>query len=410
MKALKAQLDENSLLARINFVTTVGDFLSYFAMLSCADSMGYPAILIGFSVALKAFANAIGAATVPRCIALFSSRGGILGTQLLSLGLSAVTFAMVLTGHFDIYVFFAITIAQTLLKQVFDGSRETHSKNLAASAPQRGLQAQISFSLYGAQLIGPVLAFSLIKWTPLWVPLGLDVVSFMIAVLLSLRLSPGKQGAKPSNIFRPLFSYLWEKTPERARLRRVFFVRSFGIWSGMGLFNYLLFDAVSRNFGKDLYFVTWIYASIGLGGALGATVLKDRFSELHRNLGDGTLCLIGNLGFVAMILTLVSIPSFWTMIVFMCLAGIGMSLNGIASQTVRRESTSPSEFPEIVGLEMFSGRLISDFGLCLIAKETMARGILSTNAWIYIGAALFLLNAIVSLGLNKAGSLSPKTT
>ncbi len=390
---------ENSRLSTLNFITGVGDWLSFFAMMSRTESLGHSGIESGFSVPIKAAAIALGAAFLPKSIAHLSSKGGIILSQILSLALSIAILVLVMTNHFSLEIFFVIAVLQTILKQVFDGCRETHSKNLVAAEGHRALQAQIGFSIYSALFLAPIFVFALIKWTPLWVPFALDTLSFVASTVLAFTLSPGKTGEKPSNIFKPLYSYLW--APGRARLRRVFLQRTFGLWTGLSLLNYLVFEVVEKNFGKDVSFTAIYYTAGGFGAAISTYFLKERFQKLHQRWGDGTLSLIGCFGFGAMGLSYVLTHSFTAIVVVRVFAGIGMGLNAVASQTVRREETSSSEFPEIVGLETFIAQLFLAFGFCAFAKWTIEMDYIGTNAWIYFASAALFMNGFYSLSLNR---------
>lgn len=405
MTMYRVPSDENTKLTRINFITSLGDFLSFFAMLSRSEFLGSAAIVTGFSIPMKSLASAFGAAVVPYFIARLTSKGAIVFSQFVSLFLSVLILGLVVSDHFSVEFFFIATMLQTLLKQIFEVSRDSHSKSLAASPLHRGQQAQIILGFYGAQFIGPVLAFILLQFTPIWLPLGLDAFSFLIAAYLALTLSAGRQSDKPSNILRPLRSYLWEKNSARSRLRRGIYARTLGFWPGVALFNYLIFEGIAQRFGKDVNYSTWFYAAMGLGGAIAATALKDTFQRLHKRFGNGTLCFFGQMALVIMFLSLELAPSFYVLIFSFVVTGIGMGLNAIGAQTIRRETTSRSEFPEILGLEVVIGRLFFDFGVCALARTAITSGVISALGCIYLAAGLLFINALFVLRLNESQSI-----
>ncbi|MEO5666678.1 MAG: hypothetical protein ABIR96_01330, partial [Bdellovibrionota bacterium] len=76
--------EENSLLSRITFATSLGDFLSYFAVLIIIKDLTHDTALAAYSVAVKTLAIALGGALFPRVASRRGFRATLIWSQALS--------------------------------------------------------------------------------------------------------------------------------------------------------------------------------------------------------------------------------------------------------------------------------------------------------------------------------------
>ena len=228
---------ENAILARITLITSLGDFISFFAVLVFIHQISGSVLLASYTVPIKSLGIAIGGFLLPRTLSFVSPRRAIIFSQVLSFFLILALSLMAL-GKSNAGIILAILFFQTVLKQIFEGARETYSHAIGEAPEQRVLQAQILHGFFSAQTFGPIISFILLKTLPIQIPLFIDAGSFLCAAIIALQL---RKELKPKSgsfsILRPL-KYL----AQSPNLRKIFFIRSIGYWIPVGIFNYLIFQ------------------------------------------------------------------------------------------------------------------------------------------------------------------------
>ncbi|HLE01313.1 MAG TPA: MFS transporter [Bdellovibrionota bacterium] len=381
---------ENRVLSRITLITALGDFLSFFAVLQWLNQTGVSAIIGGFSVVLKSLAVGAGGILLPLALRKFSTRTVMIASQFVSFITASGLLAMILLGRNDVWPIFTLFFVQSLLKQLFDGARESHSQALASHDEQMTLQAQLLSSFFGAQFIGPVVSFILIRFLRIEIPVALDALSFLVAGVMATAVEKRRVQMEAIHVLRPL-KYIWS----RPLLRDIFLLRSVGFWFSIGLFNYLLFSVVSEHYGLTLVYSAWVYSLMGLGAAISATWLRspDGFKKTRfAGLNEGVMAMVAQIAFAITILAFIRLPSFSVALVVLVGTGLVMGLNAVATQTIRRKLCAADEFPEVVGLELVVGRL-SDGLVSSIAGLSIAAGIVGYQGWLVVAAVVLFGSA-----------------
>ena len=389
---------ENRRLAFITQVTSFGDFISLFAVLKWLSDSGVSAAVGGYAVVVKSLGVGVGAALIPLALSRSSTQAVILLSQLLSALCSLFLLALIFrhevhAGTHSIVATFGLIFGQTVLKQLFDGARETHSKVLSVGMHPMSAQAQLLASFYGAQFLGPIASFALIQWFPVTVPLILDAASFLMAAGLALRLTGRDIRSTAVHVLRPL-AYLGCNP----LLRDIVLLRSVVFWFSIGLFNYLLFSVVTDHYGLPLTYSAWIYSAMGLGAAVSSSILRGSRGAHARllRLNEGALACGAQLAFAALVLAFFNLPSFPVALVALAALGLAMGANAVATQTLRRKFSTDAQFPEVVGFELILGR-IADVSLSSLAAVTLLSHSMSYKAWLWVSVSVLVISAMLHL-------------
>ena len=390
---------DNKLLGQITLVTSLGDWLTYFALMKLATDVSGSVIIGTLSIAMKSAAIAVGAVLIPMFVGVFPSRVIILVAQWISaLLMGAVCLSIGNKFALPVSAIYATLFVQTILKQLFDAARESHSKGLALTdADHRPMQAEILRGLFGAQFFGPLLAFVLLSKTPLWVPVLVDCLTFTLSGFLAFGIGPShptQSAIDPMRFLKPL-KYL-SKYP---RLRDILVFRSVVFWIPNGLYNILLFQVVMHHYGRPLEHSTLPYAALGLGAAAASLLLRHPMSEAKTWLGkrrDGTLACLAQIGFALSTLGFLVIPSFELALVFVLVTGLAMGVNAISTQSLRRRLSTAEQLPEVMGLELLIGRA-TDILVMTGMATALDRGILSYQTGVFIAVAWFIVSGLLHL-------------
>jgi len=311
-------------------------------------------ITAAYSIAVKTLGVAIGGVLIPYALRKYSTRQIMVVTQIFSgfcIMLLALQWQMITNP--SIVFIFAILFLETIAKQIFEGASELRSKSLGSSGSQRSLQAEILHSFYGAQFWGPIVSFLLLRYLNIAIPLWIDVGTFLYAAWMASQLGDTVYSGNYS-LLRPV-RYL----RINRELFKVFLLRSVGMWLPIGVFNYMLFPTIQNHSHLKMIDSAWIYVAIALGSLVAASAMKKPTGFLSRQCD----WRIASVGFVCFGLTLfgfVSLPNYWLALVVLAVGGSFSGLGVIATRSIRRKVTTAEQLPEIMGLELFVGR-ITDF-------------------------------------------------
>lgn len=390
----------NKLLSQITFVTSIGDFISLFAVMVLTSQLTGNFILAAFNIPIKSLGIAIGGLTFPWIMGKFRTRSILICSEFISGVLAALLVAVAIWEPNYNWVY-GILLVQTVLKQYFDGSRESYSKSLASNKMQRSLQAEILNGFYSAQVIGPIIAFILLKNFPIYFALLLDCLSFLIAGFMAFKLLENREAHNSYSIFSP-FSYLKKNTA----LAQIFLLRSIGYWIPIGIFNFLLIPVIEEHYNTHLLNSAWAYAVIGLGSVLASQALvlpsnaKDRRTIFEILIGQlrakAALFHDGQLAFGALLILAVTrisfiyLPAFWIALGTLFVGGICNGTNAVATQSLRRKLASAQQLPEIIGLEIVIGRIV-DFSVATLCKIGLDHGLTITQGIWFSAVFLFFL-------------------
>lgn len=383
---------ENSILSKITFVTSVGDFVSLFAIMKLVHQASGKVSLSAYLVAIRSLSVAVGGLAFPTLVRFMGPKKLIVGTQLIScLILAGIAVSVSHLSNDLILYFYLATFLLSFLKQIFESARETHSKIISegAQVSHRVVQAQLLHGLYSAQVIGPIVSFLIVRSLPISVPIFIDSVSFLLAGLVAMSLSASPQVLQEKiSVIRPL-RYL----REFPALRKIFLLRSIGYWVPVGIFNYALFGVVTDHYGLALENSAWVYAAIGLGSVVASTLLKSAMPYFS-STSDGVLAFAALMGLGLTRLGFVYLPSFAVAMVVLAIGGVFNGLNAIATQSLRRKLSTTSQFPEIVGLELVVGKT-ADFLVQSFVLSVVASGALGFQGFVLVSAiSLFVLSAL----------------
>ncbi len=386
---------ENRLLSDLSFITSLGDFLSMFALMQLLYNITGRVELAALAVTVKSLAYIASSLLFPSLTNRFNLRQLIVGTQLLCTFIMAFIayFALDWAAH-DSYWLLGLLGFQALLKRVFENARETYSKNLRGETTHRSFQAELLHGFYKAQFLGPVISLVLISYLPIQVPLYLDALTFLLAALMGMTLKQKEEIVERKNLLRP-FTYL-HKTPG---LLAIFLLRSVAYWLPVGIFNYMLFGVVMDHYGLKLVQSAWVYAAIGMGSLMASYLLKDSKTQKRTWLGrmpNGPLAAVSLILLAFTRVAFLSLPSYAIAMLVLVISGICNGLNATATQAIRSRLCTKSQFPEVVALEQIVGRgtdfLVQSFCLWAIATKT-----LNFDQGIWISAALLVVVGMMHL-------------
>lgn len=390
---------DNFLLAKMTFVTSIGDFLTQFAIIKLVYSFYGNAFSAGFaSVGIGSAATVVCGIGIPVLSRRIHTRSLLLFSQFGSAIVVAIL--LCLTTLFEIkaiWPLYLILFLQDSFGELFRAARETHSHGLSiATSNKRSLQAQLLSGFYGAQFIGPVLAFLLLRSFSPRIPIALDLLSFVATGFLCFGLKIGPELNEKLSIVRPI-NYL----RERPLLRRLFLLRTVGFWIPTGICNVLIFVNIAARLKLGVEYSALCFAVLGLGGFFSSSVIqKTRWFNGADKRGNGSIAFVGHVGMAACTLGLVFSDTI-LLAGFVYLAhGVFMSLNAIATQTLRRELTSKSELPEVIALEgvvSFTVQFLVAMGVVNILGHIDN----SLGIGLIFSSVVFLITAVMHLEFNK---------
>ncbi len=391
---------QNKILSLITFITSIGDFISFFAIIVLLHNLSGSLLVAAYAVPIKSLGVVAAGLLLPYCSRQFRPKKLLFWTQIISALLLFSVVLMVSTDNFHSWYFLFVLFSLSCLKQLFDAAREIESKALGSTQEQRGLQAQLLSGFYNAQLIGPIISFFLIRYFSISVPILVDGVSFVVAAIASCFLLDLEQPQRVSStIFKP-FSY-FSLYPG---LRLIFLLRSVGYWFPIGIANYLLFVIVEEQYHLKLENSAWVYSIIGLGSLVATTLLAMKKSTVF----SATKLTDGKLAFWALLLLgifrigFAFSPSFLIASIFIFAGGICNGTNAVATQSLRRKLTDHSQFPEVVGLEIVVGRFV-DWLSGTLTGLALTAGLIDFKVGILVSS--FLLLGLASFHLSKKLSL-----
>jgi MFS family permease len=382
---------ENKLLSWVTFITSLGDFISLFAVLKIIHDLSGSVVVAAYAVPVQSLSILIGGLTTPRVMSAFSHRAIMIWTQLIA-GAMAAILALYWQANSNCSTVLILTLLGliTVSKQYFTSAREAYSKGLGTPSRQRSLQAEIMSRFYSAQLVGPILSFFLIRFLPIAVPLWIDAASFFAAGLACMKLEISERSPSKLSISAPM-RYIWKDR----KLAHIFLVRAVGLWIPIGTFNYFLFSVVTDHYHLTIIHSAWIYSLIGLGSVLGSALLMSpdfwptaRISKIVSKTQDLRIAMLATIliGFTR--IAFLKIPSIHVATFFITLGGVCNGINAITTQSVRRKVATTAQFPEVVGLELVVAK-ITDWGVSTLCFILLTKGWMTYEHGIWISAIGF---------------------
>lgn len=389
-------------LARANFISSVGDFLFFFIAVAIVYHSSESVLLAAYCVPIKSAACVLGAMTFPWLISRASLRSILCYSQ----GISAVALLLLLVTLLlwdaaPTTIIFVVLFLQTLLKQHFQGVRETLSRMLGEAHQQRSLQSEIMGGVYGGKIWGSLAGVLLIKYLPLPVAIAAATGCFFYAAAQS-RALPHHAPAYLHRFWRPL-QYIWHQPA----LLQIFLIRGIFAWIPLGLYNYLIFSVIQEQFARAVIDTAWTHIALGIGGVAASLAMQipastssswiNRIRQYTHRYTDADIAfwctiLLGLLHFA-----LLRLPSFWLTLGVITVIGVGNGICAIATMSLRRKIASDAQFAEVHSLEVvvskFVESLVASLCYALLAKAhlTYVQGlwICAIAFWLYAGVYRF---------------------
>ena len=351
------ETNENKLVSRLSMVTYLGDHISFFAVLLILESAGIGPEYSGTSLIFQSFAYTLAAIFYPSLSSRINTKYLLILSQCASLITSITILSLYKLGAVYLEPFIACTSALTFFYQIFDNSKNHHSKFLRASDDQHvSNEIQLLKYLFAAQIFGPFISIQLINNFPLWVPLLVDILTFVICIVMALRLSslPLDKSVRYS-ILKP-FKYIW-RFP---KLRDITLLRSFGFWFGASIYDFLIFPWIRHKHNISITNIAWFYVCLGIGASLGTALIENPRTQKRWLLGKyqmWKLAIFANLGMSITMIFFWLTESVYTAGAISILHGLFMGILAGSTQAMRKVECTDSQFPEIMSVEIMIGRL-----------------------------------------------------
>jgi hypothetical protein len=353
------------ILGAITFVTTFGDFLTYFSVVTLIYQIHQSAIAAAFGgVGIGSAAAVAAGLLVPVLFRFRSTKSLVLISQILS---ALMVMALLLLLQYSRHVawpFLLVLFLQTFFSKLYESARESHSHGLSNEKTDHlGVQALLLEGLYKAQFLGPITAFVLIKVFPIEVPVFLDLATFGLAILFATRLRSNFKFERTGSAFRSL-GYL----KKNLELRRLFFLRTVGFWIPATLFNVVIYENVVARYGVGVEFSGVVYALLGFGALVGTLLSRRLVLPNGERFSENFVAGIAQLGFALTIgLIFFSKSILWGSFCYL-LYGCFMGLNAVSTQAMRRKLCGKTQMPELIGMES-----IVSFGVQFLLSMVVSR-------------------------------------
>jgi len=179
-------MEQSKVLSRITFITNVGDYLSLFATIFLVYHLTNDVLLSAYLLPIQSISIATAGLILPSVVSVWSLRSILFITQA-TCGLLMIIVA-IFWSDLNPYLIISIYFLLSLLKSIFESSRDSFAKPPRESDKHRSTWVTIYAGKYGAQLISPVFVYLLIKYLPIEIPFVIDAISFFICAYLSTKL------------------------------------------------------------------------------------------------------------------------------------------------------------------------------------------------------------------------------
>lgn len=389
-------MSDISRLNKIDLITTTGDFISLFAIMTITAKQRSITEAAVVATVFKYVSMVIGTTIAPYFIKKFSVKSVLSSAQFLSAILSLIVIAFSLIEPVRIDLIKIVFLFISTLQVVYANARDSFYKFATENESRSHRDTATSFfrSIYNAQLFGPMIAFLLLQLFPVTVVLSLDFLSFFSTglMILQLRFNP-IMGNKDVN-----FKSTWNHINDRSELRDLFLLRSVVFWLGIAIINVEITNYMGKNFNWDGTWAALIWSTQGGGSLFGVWMTKTRWFG-QKNLPAWKISTIGLLILSLGVILLTLSENEFLALGSIFLTTIGAGLNAPASQQIRAEIVTKQFFAQVVSLELLVGRLVG-------ATSGTLAGIwlapyLTINQWLLIGAVIISLGAAGNLRLRK---------
>ncbi len=348
-------MSNTKILNKMVTITSVGDYLSLFAVMTLIIKAGYGADNAALGWVIKYLGIGLGAFITPFIVQRFKAKTVFVLTQLLSAIFCGIIVFNANSEGIHLWGLYSCLLFINAIKTVFDTAKDSFSKIVAEEENISHLKTQSKLvgAFFNAQMIGAVSSGLMLYLFPIWVSLLLDLLSFIITAIIATTLSknPRLSLVKARSEF---FYYLISAST----VLDIFFLRALGFWIGVGIFNYYNSYFLMSKFGLPSASNSLLVFIQGAGGAFGSLIsnpLKVRGYDEKR------ISFIGHFILATGVIAFIFSPNAYIAFFSIFIASLGVGGNMSASQALRAKVVSTRFFAEFVVFEMIVGRVTGGF-------------------------------------------------
>lgn len=365
MKSIEEK--ENASLNSLNFITSLGDWFSYFAVLNYIFVLTKDAALASSVVTIKSLSILLSALVFPWLSAHFSVRRLLIVPELLGGFFSLALISLFSFENPSMSLMFGLLFAQAVLKEIFNNAKDSYSKLLRTDSTHLTFQAQILNGQFLAQFLGPLSIIFLVRIFSIQTILCFDAITFFYSAYTAYKLTNREKIALKkglakdlSSVFSPLFY-----ARNIQGMSGYLFMRSVIFWIGTGMSNFFGVGIVATKFNLSLINSAWVYFPNGLGAAVSSFSLKNKLIKSLSKCSLTTLACVGMCVTGVVRLFYSSVPYFWVVVVIYFFNGLGMGAHSVSTLTMRSKLTTKEQFPEVMGFETCLGRFVDFLTQCV---------------------------------------------
>lgn len=363
----------NRFLARINLTTSIGNYLSFFAIIKAIYIQTNSALAAGYLMGIQSLGWAFGSLIFPYIGSTYNIKKVLIFTQTFSLPALLSILLLLENSSKPLYFVYLLFFFISFSDKVYSLSSEMYSKNLSdKTKTHKQSQAEILFAFYGSQVLGPLLALILLLFFPYYVPLLIDATTFFISIILVFKLPSFKFKIKVES-FKNKFIKPYKTIKSEKNLLNLLLARSIIFFIPCGIMNIYLFQAVSVDLNLNIEFSTMPYVLLATGGAIGMFSINK--SKFLNNIQNSIVCAYSNIFLGLAFLPFIFYHNLTSALITFALYGFFMGSNALCSQTLRRQIVPKEIFPGFLGIEfifaMGTEWLISKIALILDGHYTI---------------------------------------
>ena len=372
----------------ISSITTIGDFITLITIMVVIEKSGFGILNAAYGSVIKHLGVFFAALISNFVFKTFKSKTIFILTQVISAIFSLIVIISVKNNSISLWILYSCIFFITLFQQVFSTARDSFSKIITEDTKQSHFknQSSILVGLFGAQTLGPLIAFILIKNLPLYIPLGIDFLTFIIAAGMATFIFHNRLISSHENYISTI-KYIFNSR-ERSFL---YLLRSVGFWFGIGLVNFLIFLIISHKFNLTVVDISFVFIIQGAGAFLGNVFLRKFKDRLI--LENWKICLFGHLLLGLGCFFFLISHTFLEALVPLFISAIGAGINLVSSQTIRREIITQNFFNHFIAAELILGRF-SNWVISSIAMLSIENGA-KYEVWYLIGVGIIIITGFL---------------
>ncbi|MEI7488148.1 MAG: MFS transporter [Chryseobacterium sp.] len=392
---------ENGSLNRLNFITSLGDWFSYFAVLNYVFVLTKDAALASSVVTIKSLSILISALIFPWMSAHCSVRRLLIVPEIVGGVCSLAPIALFSFENPSMTLIFGLLFAQSLLKEIFNNAKDSYSKLLRTDSTHLTFQAQILNGQFLAQFIGPLSIIFLVRVCSIQTILSFDALTFFYSAYTAYKLTNRERIALKKGLAKDLasvFSPLFYARKIQG-MSGYLLMRSVIFWIGTGMSNFFGVGIVATKFNLSLVNSAWTYFPNGLGAAVSSFSLKNKLIKSLSKCKLTTLAWVG-LSIMGVVRLFYSrVPYFWVVVVIYFFNGLGMGAHSVSTLTMRSKLTTKEQFAEVMGLETCLGRFVDFLTQCACIWAVKAK-LIDFEMGLWVAGVFAVVSSLGYLKIN----------